>query len=92
MLKELEMVESNMVNTIFFYNKITKDQHKETIKQVVNEHRSGYMDPVSKNKDKKAAKDKLDQEKIWKVRTVKLKNEDYNTIERMKQKKKQEEQ
>ena len=41
MLQELEIVESNMLNTIFMYNKLDKQQLQETMKMVAQEHKSG---------------------------------------------------
>ena len=47
MLKELETVESNMIQTIYEYNKLNRAQLQQTMKQVTQEHRSGQIDPAS---------------------------------------------
>ena len=60
MLKELEDIETNMVDTIFQYNKADLKELEETKKQVTKEYKSGNMDPSAylkmnaKNKIKKA--------------------------------------
>ena len=50
MFDELDLVESNMLNKTYKYNKEDKDELKQTIKQVAFEHKSGWMDPSSANK------------------------------------------
>ena len=47
MLKELETVDSNMVQTIYEYNKLTQAANIDTQKAVTKEHRSGVPDPKS---------------------------------------------
>ncbi len=46
MLKELENIEASMVDTIFLYNKESKLRLNETMKSVIEEHKSGYIDPT----------------------------------------------
>ena len=46
MLKELESIEASMVDTIFLYNKESKLRLQETMKSVIDEHKSGYIDPT----------------------------------------------
>ena len=60
MLKELEGIDTNMVNTIFLYNKAGEQELQETMKAVAKEFKSGSMDPSgylkmnAKSKIKKA--------------------------------------
>ena len=62
MLKELELVESNMIQTIFEYNKQSRVELQKTMKSVATEHKSGWMDPASyaskmkKNRNRKRKK------------------------------------
>ena len=47
MLKYLENIETKMLQTIFEYNKLNKAELKAEEKEVIKEHRSGFMDPSS---------------------------------------------
>ena len=61
MLKDLEMIESNMIQTVFEYNKMNKEEMKADTREIVLDHRSGTIDPaaskLSKNQSKKARKE-----------------------------------
>lgn len=58
MLKDLELIESSMIQTVYEYNKLNAEEMKATTREVVLEHRSGQMDPaagkLSKTRSKKA--------------------------------------
>lgn len=41
MLKDLELIESSMIQTVFEYNKLNLEEMKATTREVVLEHRSG---------------------------------------------------
>jgi len=67
MLKDLEMIESNMIQTVFEYNKLNKQEMKANTREIVLEHRSGQVDPatskLSKGGSKKARKELLNKKK-----------------------------
>jgi hypothetical protein len=44
-LKELEGIESNVIETIFEYKKLDRQQNLEESKVVTKEYKSGVMDP-----------------------------------------------
>lgn len=47
MLKDLDNIDTNMVQTLFEYQKLIKSQLQDTMTQVAQEHKSGFMDPMS---------------------------------------------
>jgi hypothetical protein len=48
MIRELEMVEGDMINVLYRYNKLGAEQLRETMSQVAAEHHSRYTGPVPK--------------------------------------------
>lgn len=50
MLKDLELIDSNMIQTVYEYNKLNKEEMKATTREVVLEHRSGHIDPTATGK------------------------------------------
>lgn len=46
MIKDLELIESNMIQTVYEYNKLNREEMKATAREVVLEHRSGHLDPT----------------------------------------------
>ena len=54
MLKDLELIDSNMIQTVYEYNKLNKEEMKATTREVVQEHRSGHIDPTATGKVNRA--------------------------------------
>ena len=50
MIRELEMVEGDMINVLYRYNKLGAEQLRETMSQVAAEHHSRYTGPVPKQR------------------------------------------
>jgi len=50
MLKDLELIDSNMIQTVYEYNKLNQEEMKATTREVVQEHRSGHVDPTATGK------------------------------------------
>ena len=58
MLKDLEQIDSNMIQTVYEYNKLNLEEQKQTTREVIQEHRTGGIDPTAtgrpnRNKGKK---------------------------------------
>ena len=64
-LKELELVDSNMVQTIYEYNKLSQAANIDTQKTVTKEHRSGAPDPKSI-----VTTDRNSKGSLWKFRII----------------------
>ena len=47
MIKDIELIESNMIQTVYEYNKQNREEQKVTAREVVLEHRSGQLDPTA---------------------------------------------
>lgn len=47
MLKDLELIDSNMIQTVYAYNKLNEEEMAEITREVVHEHKSGHVDPTS---------------------------------------------
>ena len=46
MVKDLELIESNMLQTVYLYNKQSREEMKQQANEVIMEHRSGKADPT----------------------------------------------
>ena len=44
MIKELEQIDSKMIQTIFEYNKMSREELNKEARAVLLEHRNGYID------------------------------------------------
>ena len=47
MLKELEQIDIKMIQTIFEYNKMGREELKKEARAVLQEHRNGYIEVAS---------------------------------------------